>query len=214
MKVFVVFLLLFIVGCSSPELIEEQEISQEENKTIIVAYGDSLTEGLGLPREDAYPAQLEDKLLEKGYSVDVYNSGYSGETTTGAVERVNWVLQLNPDIVIFTTGANDAFRGVDPTIIEENMRDVIERMQEENVTIILGGMEIVDNLGERYVEEFENIYPRLAQEYDLEYIPFILEGVAGNSSLNQDDEIHPTREGYAIVVERNVLPVVERVLQQ
>lgn len=213
MKFILILLLLVLTGCSVPENNMEKEIvTQTEDPVIIVAYGDSLTEGLGLSREDAYPAQLEQKLLDRGYNVKVYNSGYSGETTTGALERINWVLQLNPEIVIFTTGANDAFRGIDPKIIENNMELVIERMISENVTVILGGMEIVDNLGERYIEQFESIYPSLAQEYNLSYIPSFLGDVAGNSSLNQDDLIHPTKEGYSIIVNENVLPVVEEVL--
>lgn len=215
MKYLLILVFVILAGCVPAEEVVQPEIIQEEfqdDPIRIVAYGDSLTEGYGLKREDAYPAQLESILLERGYNVEVFNSGYSGETTTGALERIEWVMQLNPDIVIFTTGANDAFRGVDTLIIEENMRKVIERMQKDNVTVILGGMEIVQNLGDRYVTDFEAIYPRLAEDYNLNYIPFILEGVAGNSYLNQEDEIHPTREGYSIVVEKNVLPVVLDVL--
>ena len=220
-RVFVILIaviLLIFAGCSAENGIDIENdggnVIENENKPIvIVAYGDSLTEGFGIPRTDAYPAQLESRLNEKGYNVKVYNSGYSGETTTGALDRLNWVLQLNPDIVIFTTGANDAFRGISPEIIEQNMRDVIERLLEEDIIVVLGGMEIVQNLGETYINQFESIYPRLAEEYDIYYIPFLLEGVAGNSSLNLPDEIHPTKEGYSIIVENNILPVIEEILQ-
>lgn len=214
--------MLFIVGCSSNEVqsnqnfdeigIEEENIT--ENQINIVAFGDSLTEGLGVEREDAYPSQLEMRLAELGYDVRVFNSGYSGETTTGALNRVDWVLSLNPDLVIITTGANDAMRGIDLSITKNNIGNIIEKFQSNNVTVILSGMKIFENLGEEYITEFENIYPTLAEEYNVSFIPLFLEGVEANSSLNNDDQIHPNKEGYNIIVENNILPVLIPVLDR
>lgn len=214
--------MLFIMGCSSNEVQRDQNFNQTtikednviENQITIVAFGDSLTEGLGVERKDAYPSQLEMRLAELGYEVRVFNSGYSGETTTGALNRVDWVLSLNPDIVILTTGANDAMRGIDLSITKSNIANIIEKFQSNNVTVILSGMKIFENLGEEYITEFENIYPALAEEYNISFISLFLEGVEANSSLNNDDQIHPNREGYSIIVENNILPVLIPVIER
>lgn len=223
----ILYLLLIttiLFGCSSN--VEEENIQnnsleknntnekEENNQTIIVAFGDSLTQGLGVDRDEAYPAQLQEKLDEKNYNTKVYNSGLSGETTTGALERINWVLQLNPDIVILTTGANDAFRGIDIEIIKNNLDSIVKTLVENNIIVIVGGMEIVENLGEQYTTEFENMYPEISQKYDTYLIESFLGEVGGNSQYNQEDEIHPTKEGYSIIVENNIMPVLETVLKE
>lgn len=222
--VLILVLSFFVSGCSSNDTVEnfsKEEMNESNSSTLtqnstneitIVAFGDSLTQGYGLNRDHAYPAQLQEILNTRNYSLKVSNSGLSGETSTGALERVNWVLQLNPEIVILTTGANDAFRGVDLEITRNNIEEIILTLKENNVTLILGGMEIVENLGQEYVKEFESIYPSLAQKHDIYLIESFLGRVAGNSSLNQEDEIHPTKEGYEIIVKENILPVLERVI--
>ena len=209
------FLIFFLVSCSSTEeakIGEAQSSYTTENKEnynyTIVAFGDSLTEGYRLNRSDAYPAILERELRDRNYSVKVYNSGYSGETSTGALERVNWVLQLKPDIVILETGPNDALRGIDLSITRDNIDSIVKELKANNVTVILAGMTIVENLGEEYVREFETIYPSIAQENNITLIPFFLEGVAGVQSLNLEDEIHPNKKGYEIVAKENVMPYV------
>ncbi len=218
MKKILIILFIFFLGCSSNlDLESENNLSQDNvntsfNQTIIVAFGDSLTEGYGIPREDAYPNQLENELTNLGYNVKVYNSGYSGETTTGALNRVDWVLSLNPDIVILTTGANDAIRGIDLSITKQNIQDIISKFKEKNVTIILSGMKIYENLGQKYIQEFEDIYPSLAQENDLAFIELFLAGVEANPELNIEDQIHPNKEGYEIIVEKNILPVLIPIL--
>ena len=181
----------------------------------ILALGDSLTEGLGLAETDAYPAQLEAALHKAGYSnVKVVNSGLSGETSTGLVNRVNWALKTKPDITILTIGANDAMRGIDVTTIEANIRTTIKALQDNGSTVILGGMQIYDNMGNEYVAEFSDMYLRIAKDTGVAFIPFFLNSVAADANLNQADAIHPTKEGYAIIVEKNILPVLEPVLKE
>jgi acyl-CoA thioesterase-1 len=168
----------------------------------IVAMGDSLTEGFGLDDPgDAYPAQLERKLQADGYAVTVINAGNSGETSSGARSRVDWLLNLEPDIVILATGGNDGLRGIDPEVTQANLAEITARLQEAEVTIILAGMEMVQNMGEAYTSAFRAAYPAVSEQYDTLLVPFLLEGVAANPDLNQPDFIHPTAEGYAVVVE-------------
>lgn len=176
----------------------------------ILALGDSLTEGLGVDPDDNYPAQLEAQLKQMGYeNVEVVNSGLSGETSTGLVNRLDWVTQTNPDITILTIGANDAMRGLELETIEANIRTAVTHLQDNGSKVILGGMQIYDNLGNDYVKSFSAIYPRIAEDMNLEMIPFFLEGVGGDPELNQADAIHPTKEGYTIIVNNNILPVLE-----
>lgn len=181
----------------------------------ILALGDSLTEGLGLPKEESYPAQLETALKQAGYSnVTVVNSGLSGETSTGLVNRVDWALKTKPDITILTIGANDAMRGIEVDTIEANIRSTIARLQASGSTVILGGMQIYQNLGNDYVKTFSDMYPKIAKDTGVAFIPFFLEGVAADAELNQDDAIHPTKEGYSRIVSNNIMPVLNPVLAE
>ena len=181
----------------------------------ILALGDSLTEGLGVDKNDNYPAQLEDRLQAMGYkNTEVINSGLSGETSTGLVNRLDWVLQTKPDVTILTIGANDAIRGIDVATIEANIRTAVKRLQDNGSVVILGGMSIYDNLGDDYVAAFSDIYPRVAKDMNVTLIPFFLEGVGGEAELNQADAIHPTKEGYTIIVNDNILPILEPTLQE
>ena len=180
---------------------------------VIVAMGDSLTEGLGVNMEDAYPAQLERKLQADGYHYTVINAGVSGETTSGALARVDWVLTLKPKLVILATGGNDSLRAIDPALTKENIRQLVQTFQDAGVPVVLAGMQTVQNLGDDYTTTFRAIYPAVTEEYNLILIPFFLEGVAGDPKLNQADFIHPTAEGYKIVVE-TIYPYVVQALQQ
>ena len=219
MKLKVIFFLLFsifFVSCSntSQNNLENKTLEEnlEENKTIIVSFGDSLTEGYGLNREDSYPKQLEEKLILNGFDVIVFNSGISGETSTSANSRKEWVLNLNPDIVILVTGANDGFRGIKTNIIKQNIEDIIDFFNEKNVKVILGAVPMSENLGEIYVKEFENMYKEISQEKEVFFIENFLEGVVANEKLNQKDRIHPTKEGYTYIVENNVYEIVKKVI--
>ena len=181
----------------------------------ILALGDSLTEGLGVDKENNYPAQLEDRLQAMGYeNTKVINSGLSGETSTGLVNRLDWVMQTKPDVTILTIGANDAIRGIDVATIEANIRTAVKQLQDNGSVVVLGGMSIYDNLGSEYVAAFSDIYPRIAKDMDLTLIPFFLEGVGGDRALNQADAIHPTKEGYEIIVNDNILPILEPKLNE
>lgn len=189
---------------------ESAKSTEQQAPLTILALGDSLTEGLGVDNDANYPAQLEARLKEMGYKdVKVVNSGLSGETSTGLVNRLDWVLQTKPDITILTIGANDAIRGIDVATVEANIRTAIKRLQDNGSEVILGGMQIYDNLGSDYVESFAAIYPRVAKDMNVTLIPFFLDGVGGDPKLNQADAIHPTKEGYTIIVNHNILPILQ-----
>lgn len=189
---------------------ESTNSAEQQAPLTILALGDSLTEGLGVDNNANYPAQLEARLQELGYKdVKVINSGLSGETSTGLVNRLDWVLQTKPDITILTIGANDAIRGIDVATVEANIRTAIKRLQDGGSEVILGGMQIYDNLGADYVESFAAIYPRVAKDMNVTLIPFFLDGVGGDAKLNQADAIHPTKEGYTIIVNDNILPILQ-----
>lgn len=189
---------------------ESTNSAEQQAPLTILALGDSLTEGLGVDNDANYPAQLEARLKEMGYKdVKVVNSGLSGETSTGLVNRLDWVLQTKPDITILTIGANDAMRGIDVATVEANIRTAIKRLQDNGSEVILGGMQIYDNLGADYVESFAAIYPRVAKDMNVTLIPFFLDGVGGDAELNQADAIHPTKKGYTIIVNDNILPILQ-----
>lgn len=194
---------------------EQNNLAPLEQPLTILALGDSLTEGLGVDSDDNYPAQLEATLKQMGYThIEVVNSGLSGETSTGLVNRLDWVTQTKPDITILTIGANDAIRGLDVATVEANIRTAVQHLQDNGSQVILGGMQIYDNLGTDYVNSFAAIYPRVAEDMNVTLIPFFLDGVGGNPKLNQADAIHPTREGYTIIVNDNILPILKPELEQ
>ncbi len=175
---------------------------------VIVAMGDSLTAGYGLDPDEAYPALLEARLREEGYRWRVVNAGISGETSSGALSRVDWVVaRLKPDIVILVTGANDGLRGIDPHLLAGNLRALVQRLQASGALVVLGGMKMVKNLGADYTAAFEAVYPAVARKTGAVLIPFFLEGVAADPRLNQADGIHPTAEGCRRIV-AHIYPVV------
>ena len=192
-----------------------QKLSQPISQPItIVAIGDSLTKGYGVSAQDSYPAQLEAQLQQAGYvNVSVINLGVSGETSSGLVNRLQQAVKLNPDITILSTGANDAMRGVAVATIDANIRTAIKQLQASGSTVILGGMDLYDDMGDDYVNHFSRIYRHIAADTGVAYIPFLLKGVAGDANLNQKDAIHPTAEGYTYVVNNNILPVLMPVLE-
>lgn len=179
----------------------------------IVAFGNSLTAGLGVSPDQAYPAQLQNRLQKAGYYYDVINAGVSGETTAGGMRRIPWILKSRPSMVIVELGANDALRGQPLSVIESNLKHIIERLREGGTVVVLAGMQIPPNYGLDYTTGFAALYERLAREHDVILIPFFLEGVAAQKNLNQADGIHPTGEGYRIVA-RTVFEVIEPVLKK
>jgi acyl-CoA thioesterase-1 len=176
-------------------------VPQDAPAGVIAAVGDSLTEGYGVPEEAAYPALLEKKLRAAGHAFRVINAGISGETSSGTLSRIRWILTLNPDIVILETGANDGLRGIDPDLTRENIQKIVRILKGEGVVVVLAGMEMVRNLGADFTGAFREIYPSVAAAEDVLLIPFFLAGVAGDPRLNQADGIHPNTEGYRIIVE-------------
>lgn len=179
----------------------------------ILAFGDSLTAGYGLPEAESFTAQLEAALKTAGHNVTILNAGVSGDTTSGGLARVDWVLGDEPDLVLLALGANDGLRGIDPKVTEANLRAIIEKFQAAQIEIFLIGMLAPPNLGESYGLDFNEIYPQLAARYQLPFYPFFLDGAAANPSLNQPDGIHPNAKGVAAIVQ-NMSPALMKVLER
>ena len=207
---FILFLVILIAGCGDDST-PVSDLKSPEYEGIIVAVGDSLTEGLGVAEESAYPAILEKKLHSDGYPYRVINAGVSGETSSGTLARIKWIFTLKPDIVILVIGANDGFRGIDPQLIKSNIRNIVRALKEKKVTVLLGGMQMGQNLGEEYISAFEKNYQLVAREETIGLVPFFLTGVAANPNLNQTDGIHPTAEGYQVVVDHIYPYVIEAI---
>lgn len=174
----------------------------------LVAFGDSLTAGLGLPAKDAFPAKLQAALKAKGHDVVIENAGVSGDTTSAGLSRLDWSVPEGTQGVILELGANDALRGLDPSIAEKSLDAILARLKERGIPVLLAGMVAPPNLGGGYGERFNAIYPRLAGKYGVPLYPFFLDGVAGQAKLNQPDGIHPTAAGVDVIVER-ITPAVE-----
>ena len=167
----------------------------------IVFLGTSITAGLGLDPEQAYPAVIQRKLDSAGFRYQVINAGQSGESSAGALNRIDWILRQAPAVLLIETGANDGLRGQSPGAVRSNIQSIIDRTRARSpeTEIILAGMQALPNMGSRYVREFVAIYPELAEQNGIQLVPFILEGVGGVDSLNQADGIHPTPKGQEIV---------------
>jgi acyl-CoA thioesterase I len=178
----------------------------------IVALGDSLTAGLGLPSTSAYPALLEQRLKEGGMNYEVVNAGVSGDTSAGGLERLDWALQGDVRVLIVALGGNDGLRGLPLEQLRGNLAQIIERAQAKHIAVVLAGMEAPPNYGRDYIAGFHKIYPELAAQYHVAFVPFLLQNVAGNASLNQRDGIHPTPEGARIVAD-NVWTVLKPVAE-
>jgi acyl-CoA thioesterase I len=179
----------------------------------IVAFGNSLTAGLGVPQDQSYPARLQRTLDVAGYGYRVVNAGVSGETTAGGARRISWVLKNKPAIVILELGGNDGLRGLSLSETKANLERIIQQLQQASATVVLAGMKLPPNYGQDYTDRFELLYQALAKQYRLTLIPFFLDGVAGSSSLNQADGIHPTGEGYRIIVEK-IFPTLEPLFER
>jgi acyl-CoA thioesterase-1 len=180
---------------------------------VIVAFGDSLTAGLGVTPEDSYPARLQAKLRAEGYAYRVVNAGSSGDTTAGGLRRVDWALKNKPEVVIVALGANDALRGQDLASVRANLDAIVARFQKAGARVLVAGMEVPPNYGARYAADLRRLYADVARQRKAAFMPFLLDGVAGNPRLNQPDGIHPTVEGYRIVVE-HLWPHLEPMLRR
>jgi acyl-CoA thioesterase I len=175
--------------------------SATAQERVIVAFGDSLTAGLGVPADQSYPALLGERLRREGYEYKVVNAGVSGDTTAGGLRRVDWALRLKPEIVILELGVNDALRGQNLASVRANLDQLVARFQGAGARVLIAGMRLPPNYGTPYAEDFRRLFGEVARARNAPYIPFFLDGVGAVPRLNQPDGIHPTAEGYAIVVE-------------
>lgn len=200
--------LLFLILIASSSF----TISTEGTKTILF-YGDSLTAGYGLSKEQAFPALVGEKLNENGDNYKIINAGLSGETTAGGLNRLGWILKQPVDVFVLELGANDGLRGLPLDQTEKNLQAIIDKVKDKNpgVKIVIAGMMVPPNLGEEYTSEFRSIFPRIAKKNDAALIPFLLDGVAGDEDLNLADGIHPNPKGHKIVAQ-TVLSVLKTVL--
>lgn len=187
-------------------------VQAQENSRILF-FGDSITAGYGLDTEQAFPALIQDKIDSKDLKYRVINAGQSGETSAGGLRRVDWILQQQPDIFFLELGGNDGLRGVDPNNTKDNLQQIIDKVNAKfpDTKIVLAGMQAPPNMGESYAQQFKNIFYELADENDVVFMPFVLEDVAGDPSLNQPDGIHPTADGHEIIA-RNVWNLLEPIL--
>jgi acyl-CoA thioesterase I len=192
-------------------LLAPHRIEAEPRPAVIVAFGDSLTAGLGLPQDQAFPAQLEAALKARGHNVTVVNAGVSGDTASAALARLDWALPDDASAVIVELGGNDALQGIPPQGTKKALTAIIETLQARGLPVLLTGMEAPRNMGKDYVEEFRAIYTDLAAQYDVVFYPFFLEGAALTDGMVQGDGIHPSAKGIAAIVE-NILPKVEELL--
>ena len=177
----------------------------------IVAFGDSLTAGLGLPVNQAFPARLQKALESKGIKVDMINAGVSGDTASGGRDRLDWSIPEGTQAVILELGANDAMRGTDPNVTRAALSDILTQLKARKIAVLLCGMLAPPNYGADYAARFNAIYPELAKKFGVPLYAFFLEGVAADTKLNQPDGIHPTAEGVDTIV-KNILPTVEALL--
>ena len=177
----------------------------------IVALGDSLTAGLGLPANAAFPARLEKALKGKGVAVEITNAGVSGDTASGGLARLDWSVPEGTDAAIVELGANDTLRGIDPKVTRRALEEIVRRLRGRGVAVLLAGMRAAPNLGPDYARDFEAIYSDLAARNDLLLYPFFLDGVATDAKLNQRDGLHPTAAGVDAIVAR-ILPKAEELV--
>ncbi|HEX9209559.1 MAG TPA: arylesterase [Bradyrhizobium sp.] len=178
----------------------------------LVVLGDSLSAGLGLPAQEAFPAKLQKALQAKGIDLDMVNAGVSGDTSSGGRDRLDWSVAEGTEGVIVELGANDALRGIDPDLTRAALTDIVARLKARKIPVMLCGMMAPPNYGADYAARFNSIYPDLAKKFDVPLYPFFLDGVAADAKLNQADGIHPTAAGVDIIVS-NMLPTAEAFLR-
>jgi acyl-CoA thioesterase-1 len=177
----------------------------------IVAFGDSLTSGYGVAASDAFPVKLQKALAAKGIKVDIVNAGVAGDTASGGLARLDWSVPAGTDAVILELGANDALRGVDPAVTRKALDEILERLKQRGIPVLLCGMYAPPNMGDEFVQTYRDMYPALAQRYGAILYPFFLDQVATKAELNQADGLHPNPKGVNRIVE-DILPKVEELI--
>jgi acyl-CoA thioesterase-1 len=216
-------LICAVVSCRGTSESDQKAVSNSGTSSVqpvakkktILFFGDSLTAAYGLSKEEGFPALVQQKLDSLGLPYQCVNAGLSGETTDEGLERVEWVLEQPVDVFVLELGANDAFRGREVADIRANLQAIIDKVLNKypDCSIVLAGMLAPPNLGSQYTTAFAGIFPALAKQNDIALIPFLLEGVAAQKSLNQQDGIHPTAEGQKIVAE-NVWKVLRLIVAE
>ncbi len=185
---------------------------EADRRPLVVFLGDSLTAGLGVAEDQAYPALVGERLAAEGHPARVVNAGVSGDTSAGGVSRLDWILSQHPDVVVVGLGANDGLRGLPLDSTEANLREIVRRVQASGARAILLGMKIPPSYGPDYFEGFEAMYPKIAHDLHVPLVPFLLAGVAARPALNQADRIHPNAKGHEIVA-KTVFPYVEKAVE-
>lgn len=177
----------------------------------IVAFGDSLTAGYGLPQGQDFASRLEAALKKRGHDVVIANAGVSGDTTAGGRARFDWAVPPETDGVILELGANDVLRGIPPKTTRANLEDILARLRKRNVPVLLTGMRALANWGPDYAKAFEAIFPELSEKYGALYYPFFMEGVIDKPELKLEDALHPNQQGVETIVSR-IVPDVEKLI--
>ncbi len=207
MKYFFIILTSCALFCEKPmkEKAEEKLGPKESVSTkTIIFFGDSLTAGMGLEsQEDSFVGLIQKRLTKEGYQYSVINAGLSGDTTSGGLSRIDWILSKKPDIFVLELGANDSMRGIAPSQIKSNLVLLIRKVRQKypHCKILLIGMRTFPNLGPIYARKFEKIFAEIQKEENVSLVPFLLDKIAGNKNLNQSDGIHPTEDGHKIMAE-------------
>jgi len=194
--------LIGLIGIQGLASSEPQTIIQgKQEKRVILALGDSLTAGFGVAEEESFPSRLQVKIDEAQLGYKIVNAGISGDTTAGGVRRISWLMKHKPQVVILALGANDGLRALSVDEMRSNLETMIRISHEHDARVLLAGMKALPNYGEDYQHNFESVFPELADKYNLAYLPFLLEGVAGIREFTRPDGVHPTASGYKIVAD-------------
>ena len=206
-----VFLVLMVWGAFIPGIFPA---AWGIPKIKILFLGDSITAGYGVAKEDAYPALLGQTLESLGiHHVEIINGSISGSTTASALSRLKWFQKASPDILVLALGANDGLRGLSVENMADNLGKAISFAKNNNMNVILGGMQIPPNYGPEYADAFKQVFTTLAEDHEIVLIPFLLEGVGGRSDMNQPDGIHPNREGHQQIA-KTVFPFILKQIQE
>jgi acyl-CoA thioesterase I len=203
----------FCLSLMASLLVSTGDGSAQTKPIRIAAFGDSLSAGYGLPQRAAFFSVLERELKAKNLNVVVENAAVSGDTATAGKDRLDWSIQDGTDLVVVELGANDALRGIDPKVTEAALDQILTRLKERKMAVVLTGMLAPPNNGPDYGRAFNGIFARLAEKHGVPLYPFFLEGVAGNPKLNQPDGIHPTAEGIEVIV-KGILPTIEAAVRR
>ena len=188
-------------------------VAAKAERMKILALGDSLTAGYGLGPGDGFVDILQAHLDENGFDVELINAGVSGDTTKGGLARLDWALFDQPQRAIVALGGNDMLRGLSPEQSYDNLQAILQKLEAENIPVLLAGMLAPANMGADYQAEFDSIYPKLADEFDVIFYPFFLDGVALEPTLNQPDGLHPNKEGVKIMADK-ITPYIQALLEK